>query len=518
MNIAKILQRQARQRPDEPAIIDVHRGRDRITTFADLEASAARGAALLKACGLMAGDTALVFLPMSVELYITLMALMRLGVTAMFLDPSAGREHVARCCAIRQPNALIASPKAHLLRLVIPALRRVPHRFVFGPYLPGTVPWSRSDRLTPYLPIAECTTDTPALITFTSGSTGLPKAAVRSHGFLLEQHRVLKRALHLSAGTVDLATLPVFVLANMASGVTSLIPNADLRRPGSIKAEPVLRQIERHRPASIVASPAFIERLCDSCNAAGGTMAGFRYVYTGGAPVFPDQLDRFAAVFPGADVVAVYGSTEAEPIAHIARNELSDDDMSTMSSGAGLLAGRPVREIDMRIIEAHWGTPLGSLDKDGFLARCLETGKGGEIVVSGDHVLKGYLSGVGDEETKFRVDDQLWHRTGDYGYCDDRGRLWLLGRAAAIISDSRGILHPFTVECAARSLPGVLRAALLGRGGKRILFVQSRKGEHVNAEQVLSRLGWAQLDEVRLLRRIPLDKRHNAKVDYTRLS
>jgi len=518
MNIAEILKQQSQKRPDKAAIIDVRRGKDRITTFAGLEVASARGAALLKTSGLVAGDTVLVFLPMSAELYKALMTLFRLGITAMFLDPSAGREHIERCCKIRPPAALIAASKAHLLRLISPALRRIPRHFSFDAFLPATIPWSRSHRLQPDLSIFPCAADTPALITFTSGSTGQPKATVRSHEFLLEQHRVLDRAIHLTPDAIDLATLPVFVLANLASGVTSLIPDADLRRPGRIKAEPVLRQVERYRPASIAASPAFLERICDACERLGNTVSGFRYVFTGGAPVFPNQLDRFAATFPGAEIVAVYGSTEAEPIAHIGREELTADDRTAMSSGSGLLVGMPVVEISVRVILPQWGVPLGTLDKDGFSALCLTAGNTGEIVVNGGHVLKEYLNGVGDEETKFRVNGTIWHRTGDSGYFDDTGRLWLLGRSAAVINDERGELYPFAVECAVRQLPAVACAALVWRQNKRILFVQLRKESRIDTDAVRDRLAWAWIDEVRVIEEIPLDRRHNAKVDYGRLA
>lgn len=517
MNIATILQHQSQQLADAPAIIDVKRGADRIVTFAELEEASARGAALLRESGLNTGETVLVFQPMSVELYIALMALFRLGMTAMFIDPSAGREHIERCCAVRPPAALIASPRAHLLRLVSPALRRIPRRFSLGGFVPGAVPWRRSEHLRPHFPLTPCDADTPALITFTSGSTGIPKAAVRSHGFLREQHRVLGRALHLTPGAVDLTTLPVFVLANLASGVTSLLPDADLRRPGFIKAGAVLRQIDRFRPASLAASPAFVERLCDGCEGSGRVVSGFRRLFTGGAPVFPDHLERFACAFAGAEVVAVYGSTEAEPIAHIACCALSGEEMTAMAAGAGLLAGVPVEEIRVAVLSAQWGQPLGTMSEEAFRGHCLPAGEPGEIVVSGGHVLQGYLNGVGDEETKFRVAGTVWHRTGDCGYFDGKGRLWLLGRASAVISDVRGKLHPFAVECAARNHPGVKRAALLGRDGRRILYVQPRRGARVDTTSLLNLLSWARLDEVRTLRAIPLDKRHNAKVDYTRL-
>lgn len=518
MNIVEILQRQAHERPEALAIIDMHGGRERVTTFAGLETASARGAALLCDVGLSSGDTVLVFQPMSAELYIALMALFRMGITAMFLDPSAGREHIERCCAIRPPAALIASPKAHLLRLISPALRRIPSHICYSRFMPGCMSWGRCERIQPHRPIANCTNDTPALITFTSGSTGQPKAAVRSHGFLLEQHRVLERAIHLTSGTIDLTTLPVFVLANLASGVTSLIPDADLRCPGRIKAAPVLRQIERHCPASVAASPAFLERICDACEATGQTVPGFHYIFTGGAPVFPDHLDRLAATFPDAEVVAVYGSTEAEPIAHISRHAVSSDDLSAMQAGGGLLTGEPVPGIDVRVIAPRWGTPLDNMSEDAFSGICLANGTAGEIVVSGGHVLKGYLNGTGDEETKFRVAGAVWHRTGDSGYFDDAGRLWLLGRSAAVINDERGCLYPFAVECAARGFSGVSRAALVNRQGQRILFVQPQRGAHIDTAAVRSALAWAQLDSVRELAGIPLDKRHNAKVDYGRLA
>jgi len=99
-NLADILREQARQRPDQPAIIDTHRGQTRVTTFAALERRVGQAAALLWQAGLRPGDTVLVLQPMSLELYVALIALFRSGLTAMFVDPSAGMEQVERCCAL----------------------------------------------------------------------------------------------------------------------------------------------------------------------------------------------------------------------------------------------------------------------------------------------------------------------------------------------------------------------------------------------------------------------------------
>jgi acyl-CoA synthetase (AMP-forming)/AMP-acid ligase II len=515
MNVAEILREQARARPGAAAIIDTWRGHCRSTSFAELDRAAAAAAGLLRQQGLQAGDAVLVFQRMSLELYVALLAIFRLGLLAMFVDPSAGRSHIEQCCALCRPKALIAGPRAHLLRLVSPAVRRIPVKFVIGPALPGAIPWTRAGRVLPHQEVLACRPETPALLTFTSGSTGEAKAVVRSHGFLLAQHRVLTRSLELPAGDVDLTTLPVVVLANLASGATSLIPDLDLRCLGALDPAPVVAQVRAHRPTSASGSPAFFERLARYCAGQGLALGNFRKLLVGGAPVFPRLLDQMQTLAPGADVVAVYGSTEAEPIAHVAGHEVTPEDVAAMRSGRGLLAGAPVEAIRLRILAERNGLPSGPLTEAEFAARCLPAGRPGEIVVSGEHVLPGYLHGRGDEQTKLRVDGVTWHRTGDAGYLDGRGRLWLLGRCLARVEDGRGVLYPLAVEAAAHQVPAVRRAALAAQGGRRVLAVELEdRRAGANLDRLRADLSWAQLDEVRVCRAIPVDRRHHAKVDY----
>lgn len=518
MNIIEILQADSESHPHVPAIIETHNGKERRMDFLELEARCSNAATRFRAAGIGAGDAVLVFVPMSSELYVAMLALFRIGAIAMFLDPSAGREHIERCCALNPPKALVGTLKAHLLLLTSRALRRIPQKFVVGGWLPWATTLRGDATSGANAPIHHCDLETPAWLTFTSGSTGQPKAAVRSHGFLLAQHRALEHSLHLKAGDVDLTTLPIFVLANLASGVTSLIPDADLRRPGFINAAPILAQIKKHRPVSTVASPAFLERLIEQCESSGETLDSFKNIFTGGAPVFPRLLDQLQSHAPNADAIAVYGSTEAEPIAHIARREMRDNDISAMLNGRGLLAGKPVSEIQLRIFPQRWGTPIAAMTRAEFDVACLPSEQSGEIVVSGEHVLSGYLHGHGDDETKFRVDNVVWHRTGDAGYLDAEGRLWLLGRCGARIKDARGELYPFTVECAASSFPEIRRCAVVAHHGKRILCIQPQSNrEAPDTKLIREKLAWASLDEIRVIPLLPVDKRHNAKIDYPAL-
>jgi acyl-CoA synthetase (AMP-forming)/AMP-acid ligase II len=517
MNIAEILLQRAAELGDRAAIVDVFRSnvdRDRTFTFRELDVATASVADQLRSAGLNPGDGVLLLHPVAAELYLVLIALFRLGCVAIFLDPSAGRAHIERCCAIFPPKAFFGSPRAHLLRWTIPALRRVPKAFCSG-WFPGSQRLNLTTDAKPSRDILPLPAEAPALVTFTSGSTGQPKAALRTHGFLLAQHRALEASLELQPSTRDLTTLPIFVLANLASGVTSVLPDADLRSPGKIAPRPVLAQIQRHKIETTAASPAFISRLLDECERSGIALPSLSSVYMGGAPVFPGLLRKAKQICAQAKITAVYGSTEAEPMAEIALSDISNDDFESMEQGKGLLTGRPVSSITLRVIREQWGTPISPLDARTFEQLLVATGKPGEIVVSGGHVLPRYLNGEGDSETKFEVDGARWHRTGDLGYMDAAGRLWLLGRCNGKIEDARGTLYPFAVECAAMQTSAIRRAALAAIDGRRVLAIET--AEALSPEAILRSLSWAQLDQVVFLDHVPVDKRHNAKVDYVAL-
>ena len=218
-------------------------------------------------------------------------------------------------------------------------------------------------------------------------------------------------------------------------------------------------------------------------------------------------LDGIQAAAPQAEVTAVYGSTEAEPIACLFRRNLRPADRAAMDAGAGLLAGRPVAAARLRVLPDRWGTPIGPFGEPEFDTLCLGPGQAGEIVVTGPHVLPGYLHGEGDRETKFRVGGVVWHRTGDAGRVDADGNLWLLGRCAVRICDRQGVLYPFTVETAAGSLAAVRRSAFVRAGGRRTLVVEPAAGStSAELDLLQSKLSWAKIERVLLLPRIPVDR------------
>jgi acyl-CoA synthetase (AMP-forming)/AMP-acid ligase II len=168
------------------------------------------------------------------------------------------------------------------------------------------------------------------------------------------------------------------------------------------------------------------------------------------------------------------------------------------------------------VLPDPWAKPRSRYTAAEFDAMCLGPDRIGELVVSGAHVLAD--PGPGDGTPTFTVDGIPWRRTGDAGYLDGRGQLWLLGRCAARVSDDRGTLYPFAVECAAHQDPRVRRAALIGHRGRRLLVAEPRdRADAPGLVTLRGVLAWAQLDAVRVVPRLPVDRRHRSKIDYPAL-
>jgi acyl-CoA synthetase (AMP-forming)/AMP-acid ligase II len=513
VNVALLLAESARRAPARLAIVEARRVRDVTRTFAELDADAERAAARLRDAGLGRGSSVLVLVPMRADLYAVLCAIFRIGAVAVIVNPSAGRAYVEACCRMRPPDAVVASAFGFAWGLTVDGVRAIPKRF--GSQI-GRVTSSRSRGAEAACEHAR--EDDPALLTFTSGSTGRPKALLRTHGLMRAQLAALNASLDLREDDVDVATMPVVLLANLAAGRTSVIPGGRLSKPGSLDAARAIADVERTAATTIVASPALLERLTDRLERDDRTLPRLRVVYSGGAPVMPDLMRRLAERMPNARVVAVYGSTEAEPIAHVALDEIADADVSAMRDGAGLLAGVPAASADVRAIVPAWGTPLGPFDDAAFATRRVEPGSVGEIVVAGAHVTPGYLGGVGDADTKIRVGDRIFHRTGDLGTFDGTGRLWLHGRASALAAGAAA--SPFAVEVALSFDASVKRSALVDVDGRRILAIELTRAARLHDADSARRsriaTDLARPDDI-VLTRIPVDARHNAKTDFTAL-
>ena len=468
----------AAQHPERIAIVEPGGAR---VSYGALARLICDHADAFRRAGVRAGDRILVTLKVEIPLYASLYALWSLGAVVVFPEPAMGLVGLRHAASIRI-DAWLAPRPWRVIGQLFPELRRIPR----GLSPPAAVAGSRSaqaeaDGLTATATAAAAVADeAPGLIFFTSGSTGKPKAIVYTHTFIRDQGRGLEPLFRPNPGEIDLVAFPLFVCECLDLGSTNVLPNWDLRKPRDADLDAILRYARAEGVTRLLLQPALCERLVDKPIA-----PSVRSVLTGGGPVYPDLLRRLADRVP--EVYSIYGSTEAEPIAHITAAEITPADWDAMNSGSGILTGRPVEQVRVRIVDD-------------------------EIQVTGPNVNKGYLDPAQNATTK-QTDGEgvVWHRTGDAGRIDADGRLWLLGRLEGRV----GALFPFGVEAVARRWPNVKSAALCASpAGRPVLALTGAAASLDDWRRRARDLG---IDDVILLDDMPLDRRHASKIEYVKL-
>jgi acyl-CoA synthetase (AMP-forming)/AMP-acid ligase II len=494
MNLMELFDKNVKDHPNIPALS--MSSRNQTWTYQELSSKVNQATAYFRNLGIQKGDGVLILVPMSFELYTTLLALFKLGAVAVFIDPQSSKQHINACIKKYPLKAFIGVRKAHLLRLINKDIREIPLHMTMG-YLPFTKDFNKYYQQD-IRELKKVTVDDndPALITFTSGSTGNPKAAVRTHAFLLKQYEVLSKNMLFKKGEIDISTLPVFVLANLAAGMHSVIPNVNLLRPAEVDGSVLLEDIKRYKATRFGGSPTLVDKITQHIN--DYSELSLTHVYLGGGPVYPKILKGLQEKLPQSNVYGLYGSTEAEPIAHTSSFDYDSKKVKETSTGNGLYVGDIVEEIKVKIVD---GSKLKSHMDEIDTIIC----EHGEILVNGDHVLKGYLNGEGDEENKVNVKGEIWHRTGDAGYFDEQGKLWLLGRYSQRIITGDKVIYPFAVEAAL--FDKGYQSAVILHDDEPCIVVETKKPD----ENVLKNIG---ISKVLIVEKIPRDKRHNAKVDY----
>jgi olefin beta-lactone synthetase len=504
MNLMELFDIQADRFPYQPAISVSHNSMTWNYQTLAVKSQCLANAFYQK--GIRKGDGVLVLVPMSLELYATLLALFRIGAIAVFIDPQNSKAQIEKCIRRYPLKAFVGIPKAHLLKLLVKGMRTIPLQISTGffPFTQSLQMMMNNDLV--QAPSCLIEPEDGALITFTSGSTGEPKAALRTHAFLLKQYEVLSENMFFQQGQTDLSTLPVFVLANLAAGMHSVIPDVNIMKPAQVDGKKLLDDIIHYRAQRFGGSPVLVSKITSHIPEDNSGIL-LSHIYLGGGPVYPCDLQALQDKLEHTEVVALYGSTEAEPIADAFSYHYDEEKTNLTEQGKGLFTGQPVSQIQVKIIDSDLLEP----DCHNFANLMLEAGKTGEIVVSGEHVLKGYLDGFGDKENKIAFQGNIWHRTGDAGYFDEQGNLWLLGRYSSRIIYQNTVLYPFAIEAALYQKD--IKSALIEYQNEPVLVIERSCQSSFNPSMIKQ---WP-IQNTIFIDSIPRDKRHNAKTDYPAL-
>jgi len=537
VNIASHLAVMAAAHPSQPAVV-VSKGRRaaassryQVTTFADLGRLADAVAHGLASVGVARGTRTVLMAPPSRNFFALTFALFKIGAVPVFVDPGMGIKNLGECLAEAEPEIFIGVPKAHVARLLFKWAKQTLklHLRVDGwfPGLRAIEALASAQQST--FPCAETTADETAAILFTSGSTGVPKGAVYTHGIFDAQVRLLKKLYGIAPGEIDLATFPLFGLFAPALGMTSVVPKMDFSRPAQVDPEEVIGAVHDRGCTTMFGSPALLDRVGRYAEGKSISLPTLNRVITAGAPVSALILDRFSKLLrPDVEIVTPYGATEALPVANIGSREILGKTREDTDSGAGVCVGRPAPEIEIRIIKItdepipEWTDSLRA-----------ERGAVGEIVVKGPIVTREYFNRP-DLTAKAKIRDEdgaVLHRMGDVGWLDREGRLWFCGRRTHRARTDQGVLFTDQCEPIFNRHPKVRRTALVPveRNGKvRPVLCIELEQEHANADQnkiveELKTLGaefphTARIKHFLFHARFPVDVRHNAKIFREKLA
>jgi acyl-CoA synthetase (AMP-forming)/AMP-acid ligase II len=545
LNIASHLPEMARARPQTLALIEPH-GRashgglhTRQYTFRELDQASDALAHGLQRVGIERGMRTVLMVRPSLEFHALTFALFKIGAVIVLIDPGMGVRGLGRCLEEARPEAFIGIPKAHLARLLfrwarssLRVLVTVGLRLGWGGVtLDHVRRLGRGDALMPPpYPPAATAPDEMAAILFTSGSTGVAKGVVYTHALFAAQVELLRRLYGIEPGEIDLPTFPLFGLYGPALGMTAVLPEMDPTRPAAVDARKILDAIVYFGVTNLFGSPALINRVGRHAAAHGLRLPSLRRVVSAGAPVPPKVIARFASLLPdGVEIHTPYGATEALPVCTLGSKEILTETGPRAAEGAGICVGRPVPDLTVRIIGiTEAPIPVWSDDLE------MPAGQIGEIAVRGPVVTRTYwerpeataLAKIADPST-----GGFWHRMGDVGYLDERGRVWFCGRK------SQRVVTPdrtwFTIPCEGvfNAHPAVYRTALVGvrRNGVNtpVLCVERdpegpRLSDEVLRKELLA-LGAAHehtrdITTILFHPSFPVDIRHNAKIFREKLA
>ncbi|MGW8161984.1 MAG: fatty acid CoA ligase family protein [Desulfobulbales bacterium] len=522
-NIALALEKVASRQPDEVALISSKGSGYQSWSFGELQEQSVKYAAVLQQEGLGKGQRIMLMVRPSREFVCLAFALFRLGAVVILIDPGMGYKNLLRCIGSVTPDVLVAIPFVHFLSRIFPRpFRTVRTRICVGssfgilgrPLQKITIRPPRNE-----IAVFGARSDDLAAIIFTTGSTGPPKGVQYTHGIFHAQLQLIHDYYKIGPGEVDQPGFPLFALFSIALGAKAVIPVMNPAKPARVNPQLFVRSILDHQVTYSFGSPAIWNVVSRYC-LAHKVILPVKKILMAGAPVSGALIEKVRRTIPPEGLIHTpYGATECLPVASISDVEILAETWMLSRLGKGTCVGRPLPGIEIRIIQPSVD-PIPSWE----MVKVMPVGEIGEIIVRGPVVSRAYDHNERENRmAKIRDTIGFWHRTGDMGYLDDRGRLWFSGRKAHRVLTEKGVMYTIPCEAIFNEHPAVLRSALVGVGKagaqRPVLIVELAEGKKRTDGLFTELRRMAEANE--LTRSIetflvhpsfPVDIRHNAKI------
>jgi steroid-24-oyl-CoA synthetase len=403
---------------------------ERVLTFEDLRRGAVAKARQLADLGIRRGDRIFILGWNGPEWVVNFWACLCAGAVPVLANTWWSAVELANGLAALQPALTLAD--AH-------AAAKMPAGARCGPWAISTEPGKGSEVPSAGDEAARGEEDT-AIIIFTSGTSGQPKAVILSHRAVLARlhmtlqvTRKLPHQIDESAHDVALITGPLFHVGQMQTLLRAVIVGDTLVVTGG-RYDPaeVLELIERHKVNRWTAVPTMVSRLLDHPDVSRRDVSSLKSISIGGAPVHAELMQRMRSSLPSVSprVPTGYGLTEN---GGQATGSAGSEDAELLGS-----TGKPMPLVEVKFL-VHPGLPDG------------------EILLRSPTQMTGYY-GISESP----IDSEGWLHTGDLGRLDEKGNLWITGRCKEMIIRGGENIAPAAVEGALMTIPGVTEAVVFG--------------------------------------------------------
>jgi acetyl-CoA synthetase len=462
-------------------------GERRDITYLELSRSASRFASVLDHLGVRPGDRVFSLAGRVPELYVAALGTLKLGAVFCPLFAAFGPEPIQARLAIGEGRVLVTTAALYArkiagIRASLPALE---HVILIDDGTtepaPGTRVWKRlmaeGDES---FPTAHTRPDTPALLHFTSGTTGRPKGALHVHEAVVAHHATGRIALDLHPGDIFWCTAdPGWVtgtsygiIAPLTHGITSVVDEGDL------DAARWYGILEHERVTVWYTAPTAVRMLmrAGSEPRAGHDLSALRFVASVGEPLNPECV-RWGVDVLGLPIHDNWWQTETGGIliANLASQDIKPGSM-----------GRPLPGIEAAVVRRASDREVEVLDRPG---------EEGELAIRAGwpSMFRGY---VHEDERYRKCFVGSWYLTGDQVRRDADGYYWFVARGDDVIKSAGHLIGPFEVESALLEHPAVAEAAAIGRPDPIVgeivkAFVSLRPGHTADDTLRLDLIAWA---------------------------
>ena len=467
--IRDIFEQTVQKYPGQEAIYDVRSGVR--WTYAEWDLQVNRLANALQASGVQKGNRVSTVLFNTEELATTFFACAKLGAIFNPVNFRLGEEEIAYILAEMQPAVVIFE------QAVEPKLAALYERFENTRFwfIDAHVPQYAVD----YHRVVAAAADTrPNVIVeendvygimYTSGTTGRPKGVMHRHRDVVEQSLILIPAVSLGRNDRGLVTGPMFHCAELHC---AFLPRVHIGASNVIlhhfDPSVVLQLIQSEQISLFFAAPTMWNMLLQE-DLGQYDLQSLRVGLYGAAPMAP-ALVRACHEQLGIGLVQAYGMTEMGPAVTLL---FADEQLSKAGS-----AGKACLNHEVRVVQPSEDGPSDPDDR-------LRAGEIGEVVVRGPCMMTGYYN---RDELNERVLYKGWYHSGDLGYIDEDGYLWIADRVDDMIISGGENIYPREIEDVLYEHPGVLDAAVIDEAdekwGERVVAVIVRKDASLTAQDL----------------------------------